>query len=46
MASLYETYRELITDDQFYEQAQLLRQETLKEKDISQFIDFLYIDTL
>ena len=46
MASLYETYRELITDDQFYEQAQLLRQKTLKEKDISQFIDFLYIDTL
>ena len=31
---------------QIYEQAQLLRQETLKEKDVSQFIDFLYIDTL
>ena len=46
MASLYETYRELISDDDYYEKAQSTKQETIKEKDITQLIDFLYIDIL
>lgn len=46
MASLYEGYRTLMADDDYYENTQIMRRKTQPLGDIRQLVDFLYIDLI
>ena len=46
MASLYEGYRDLLSDDSFYENTQTMREKTRQLGDLHQLVDMMYIDLI